>query len=95
MIGKYIWASLTSLYKIELAGKVAEFKKSGECDGVLLWELIQESDNPTTTVGASNYKGEIEIKDLATFDNDVDKFNTWFEDTRANIIKEEGIWYNK
>ena len=51
--------------------------------------------NPTTTVGASKLKGAIKTKELADFDDDVIKYNAWFEDTRELIIKKEGEGYNE
>ena len=39
-MGKKIWSSLTPAFKIEISEKISEFKKSGEYDGVLLWEFI-------------------------------------------------------
>lgn len=52
--------------------------------------------NPITlTVGASNYKAEIEKFTSADHSTDVVLFNTWFNTTRSNIIKEEGMGYNK
>ena len=35
-------------------------------------------------------KDMIESAKLSDFSNDVIKFNTWFDDTRKSIIKEEG-----
>ena len=88
MMGKNIWSSLTSSYKIEISGKVSEFERSGEYDGVLLWEFIRRRVNPTMTVGASNLKAEIERATLADHENNVVTFNIWFDDTRTKIIKE-------
>ena len=90
MLGKKIWSSLTSSYKIEISGKVSEFERSGEYDGVLLWEFIWRRVNPTTTVGASNFKAEIERATLADHENSVVTFNIQFDDTRTKIVKEEG-----
>ena len=50
---------------------------------------------PSTTVGASKLKDKIETKTLADFNYSVTNFNTWFEDTREEIVKEEGTGYNK
>ena len=46
-------------------------------------------------MGASKRKGDIEKKEERDFENDVSKFNTWFEDTRRYIIGEEGEDYNE
>ena len=40
-------------------------------------------------VGASKLKDLIESAKLSVFSNNVIKFNTWFDDTRNSIIKEE------
>ena len=87
MVNKKIWLSLTSSYKIELAMNVAEFKRSREYNGVLVWKFIHKRVNPTTAISASNYKGDIERVD--TFDNNIENLNTCFEDMITKIIKEE------
>ena len=46
--------------------------------------------NPTTSVGASSFKEQLENKTLADFSGDIVKYNTWFQDMRDEIIKEEG-----
>ena len=46
-------------------------------------------------MGASKLKGDIEKKEERDFENDMSKFNTWFEDTRRYIIGEEGEDYNE
>ena len=51
--------------------------------------------NPSTTVGASKLKNEIEAKTLADFKYSVTSYNTWFEDTMESIVKEEGTGYNE
>ena len=66
-----------------------EFEHNDECDSPLLWDYIRRRINPTTTVGASRLKDEIESKKLADFDHNVTKYNTWFTDTREEIMKEE------
>ena len=82
-------------YKIEISGKVIKFEQSGEYDGVLLWEFIWRRVNPTTTVGASNFKAEIDRATLADHENSVVTFNIQFDDTRTKIIKEEREGYNE
>ena len=64
------------------------FEQSRKYNGVRLWNSIQRRVKPTTTVGASNYKADIE---KAT---NVVKFNTWFDNTGTIIIKEEGDGYD-
>ena len=95
MLGKKIWNSLSSDFKIEIAGSKEEFQRGKELDGPLLWDFIRRRTNPTTMVGASNLKDEIENAKLEKFGYDVIKFNTWFVDTRDAIIKEEGRGYNE
>ena len=51
--------------------------------------------NPSTTVGTSKLKDEIETKTLADFKYSAIDYDTCFEDTRDKIVKEEGIGYNK
>ena len=95
MLGKKIWNSLSSNFKIEITGSKSEFQRMNEIDGVLLWDFIRRRTNPTTTVGASKLKDDIENVKLEKFDQDVIKYNTWFVDTRIAIIKEEGTGYNE
>ena len=90
MLGTKLWASLTSDFKIEIQGDQDEYKYGHEYDGPKLWDYIRRRVNPTTTVGASRLKDMIESARLSDFSDDVVKFNTWFEDTRKSIIKEEG-----
>ena len=90
MLGTKLWASLTSDFKIEIQGDQEQFKHGQEYDGPKLWDYIRRRVNPTTTVGASRLKDLIESAKLSDFSNDVIKFNTWFDDTRKSIIKEEG-----
>ena len=68
----------------------ASFKINREYDGPLLWDYIRRRVNPTTTVGASSFKEQLENKTLADFLGDIVKYNTWFQDMRDEIIKEEG-----
>ena len=90
ILGQKIWSSLTSDFQLELSTKKDEYSREDEFDGPLLWDTIRRHVNPSTTVGASKFKEEIEKVTLADFDHDVQKFNTWFEDMRNEIIKEEG-----
>ena len=95
MLGKKIWASPTSAYKKEITGRCAEFTMGGEYDGVLLWDFLRRTIKPSTKVGASKLKADIEKCVLSTHENNVTKFNSWFEDTRLEIIAEEGEGYNE
>ena len=90
MKGKHIWLILTSAYKTEISGKVIEFEQSGEHDGVLLWDFIRRTINPNMIVGALDYKAEIEKVTLTGHENNVVKFNTWFDDAKTKSITEEG-----
>ena len=95
MLGNKIWNSLSSDFKIEIIGSKLEYQRGRENDGPLLWDFIRRRINPTTTVGASKLKDEIETTKPSLFSNDIIKYNTWFEDTRTSIIKEEGPGYNE
>ena len=95
MMGNKIWESLSSNFKIEISGSKAEFQRCNEIVGPLLWDFIRRRINPTTTVGASKLKDDIEGTKVSAFDNDIVKYNTWFDDTRELIIKEEGDGYNE
>ena len=95
MLGWKIWNSLTASFQIDIMGGKAEYERNNECDGPLLWDYIRRRVNPTTTVGASKLKDEIERKKLADFDHDVIKYNTWFCDTREEIMKEEGEGFSE
>ena len=90
IMGSKIWKSLKSEVQIEYAGQSNEFKRGQEYDGSLLWDFIRRRVNPSTTVGASKFKEELETKKLPEFDNDVVKYNTWFTDVRTMIIRDEG-----
>jgi hypothetical protein len=95
MLGKKIWNSLTSSFQIDIQGSRSEFLKQEEYDGTLLWDFIRRRVNPSTSVGASRFKDELETKKLSDFDNNVTKYNTWFDDTREHITKEEGEGYTE
>ena len=95
MLGNKLWQSLSSRFKIEITGAQDEYQRQQENDGVLLWDFIRRRINPTTTVGASKIKENIEDTKVPEFDNTIFKYNTWFEDNRDKIIKEEGDGYNE
>ena len=95
MMGSKLWDSFTPEFKIEIMGSREEFEREEETDGPLLWDFVRRRINPTTTVGASRLKDEIETKTLDDFDHDVVKFNTWFCDTRDLIIRDEGDKYDE
>ena len=95
MMGEKLWNSLSSNFKIDITGSVDKFQRGQETDGPLLWDFIRRRINPTTTVGASKLKDEIEAMTAASFENNIVKYNTWFEDTRDKILKEEGEGYNE
>ena len=90
ILGNKLWASLTPDFQIELSGKTKEFKKGNEYDGPLLWDFIRRRVNPTTTVGASKLKEELENTSLDKFGDDIIKYNAWFDDMRTMIIRDEG-----
>ena len=89
MMGQMLWNSLTSAFQIN------EFQRRQEHDSPLLWDYIRRRVKPSTTVGASKLKDDIEGKTLKDFDNDVTRYNSWLTDTRDQIIREEGDGYNE
>ena len=95
MMGNKLWNSLTSDFKIESSDETEEFKRENEYDGPLLWEYIRRRVNSSTMVGASRLKDQIESRTISSFDSNVIKYNTWFSETRAQIIKEDGDGYNE
>ena len=95
MLGWKLWNSLTASFQIDIMGGKTEYERNDECDGPLLWDYIRRRVNPSTTVGASKLKDEIESKKLADFDHDVIRYNTWFCDTREEIMKEEGEGFSE
>ena len=90
MLGKKLWASLTSDFIIEIKADQDEYKVGREYNRPKLWNYIRRRVNPTTTVGASKLKDKIEAAKLSDHENDVVKFNTWFKDTKKRIVKDEG-----
>ena len=61
----------------------------------MLWDYNRLHIKPSTKMGASKVKGDIEKNEMRDFGNDVRKFNSRFEDTRRSIIYEEGEDYNE
>ena len=90
-----IWNSLTSEFQIDIQRSKADFQRGLEHDGPLLWDFQRRRINPTTTVGTSKLKDEIESRTVADFDYNVISYNTWFQDNREEIKKEEGEGYNE
>ena len=91
MFGSLLWNSLTSSFQLEIVGQDEEnFRQGNEYDGVKLWHFIRAHVNPSTTTGASGFKDEIESATMSSFKDDIKAFNTWFDDKRKAIIKEEG-----
>ena len=56
MMGKKLWDSLSSTFKIVISGSKIDFMRGQEYDGPLLWDFIRRRINPTITVGASKLK---------------------------------------
>ena len=71
MMGAKLWNSLTSKFQINIQGSKIKFQREQECDGSLLFDFIRRQVNPSTTVGASKLKDEIETKTLADFKHSV------------------------
>ena len=63
MMGKQIWNSLSSAFQIEMTPHKSEFLRDHECDGPLLWDFIRRRVKPSTTVGASKLKDNLEKED--------------------------------
>ena len=76
MMGQVIWNSLTSAFQIDIMPNKHEFQRDQEHDGPLLWDYIHRRVKPSTTVGASKLKDDIESKTLKDFHNDVIKYNS-------------------
>ena len=95
IMGSKIWNSFTSSFQIDIQGSKDSYMREQEKDGPLLWDFIRRRTNPTTTVGASKLKDELESKTVADFGFNVIAYNTWFQDTKDEIIKEEGEGYNE
>lgn len=55
----------------------------------------QQMYHPTTTVGSSKLNDKIKIIKVFAIENNIVKYNTWSEDSRERIIKEEYGGYNK
>ena len=90
MLGNKSWNSLTTDFQLEFTVNKVDFVREGEYDGALLWDFICRRVNPSTTVGASKMKEDLERTTLAKFGGDVIQYNTWFENKRSQIIGEEG-----
>ena len=90
MFGSLLWNSLTSSFQLEIVGQDKEnFREENEYAGVKLWYFIRAHVNPSKTSGASGFKNEIESATMSTFKDDVKAYNTWFDDKRKVIIKED------
>ena len=61
----------------------------------MIWYFIHRRINPSTKVGVSKLKEDIESKVFNYFGDDILKLNTWFEDTMNVIIAAEAEGYNK
>eukprot|EP00957_Ditylum_brightwellii_P205896 15345905-Ditylum_brightwellii.AAC.1 len=90
IIGKLIWNSFTPSYQLEMLTEEDTFKRGMDHDGLLLWIKTVDNVNPSTKVSVSNVKDELKNAQLETFDYDIRKFNTWFNDKRNIIVKEIG-----
>lgn len=90
IMGKNIWASLTSAFKIEISGKETKFEQGEEYNRFLLWKFIRHRVNSMITMAPSYYKTKIKKATLADHNNDIVIFNTWFDGTRSNIFKGKG-----
>ena len=89
LMGAKLWNSLTSKFQIDIQGSQSKFKMEQECDGPLLFDFMRRRLNPSTTVGASKFKDEIDTKTLADFNCSVTDYNTWFEDIREKLLRKK------
>ena len=64
MLGNKLWNSFTSNFQLEILPQSGKFKSEGEFNGVQLLHHFRKHVNPSTTVGSSRLKDEIESKDL-------------------------------
>ena len=95
MMGQCLWNSLSLAFQIDLIPHKQEFKRNQEYNGPLLWDHICCRVKSSTTVGASKLKDDLERKTIKDFGNDVTKYNSWFIDTRAQIVRAEGDGYSE
>lgn len=95
ILGKRVWNSLTSEFQKKIITDSNELEMSNKYDGVLLWEYLRRTIMPSTKVEASNLKSDIEAITLKYFDNNVLKYNNWFEKTNKAITVEECKCYNE
>ena len=91
MLGRMLWNSLDADFQLEIGGEnsVDDFKRDEEYDGVQLWHFIQKHVNPSTTTGAASFKDSIKSAVLKDFNQNIKALNTWFNNERTSIIKEE------
>ena len=91
MFGSLLWNSLTSSFQLEIVGQDQEnFREGNEYDSVKLLYFIRAHVNPMTMIGASCFKHEIKSATMSIFKDDIKAYNTWFDNKRKAIIKEEG-----
>ena len=91
ILGKKVWNTLSSAYKVELSADSADWTKKNNTDGVLLLTHILKDVKPSTTVGLNNLKDELESKKLTDFEGEsVKVYNKWFSGKRDEIRKAEG-----
>ena len=90
MLGNKLWNSFTSHFQLEILPQASHFKKEGEFDGPLLFHHFCKHVKPSTAVGSSMLKDDLESKDLKEFGQDLKKYHTWLEDCKTQIDREEG-----
>ena len=84
---------LTVIYQLEILGDEDQYMQDGGFDGIKRCNYIRATVNPKTTTGASECKDEIELQTIDDFEHNVKNYNTWFNDTRNEILKLE--WKGK
>ena len=77
-------------FQLEILPQANRFKREGEFDGLELLHHFRKHVNPSTAVGASILKGEIETENFKAFGQDLKKYHTWIEDCKTQIDGGEG-----
>ena len=65
------------------------FKRGKDEDGMAIWKCLLKHPCPTTKVSSSNHKDLLDAATLKEFQHNVKNFNSWLEDRRKDIIRDE------
>ena len=88
MMGQMLWNSLSSAFQIDIMPHKQEFQRNQEYDGPLLWDYIRRRVKPSTTVGASKLKDEIERKTMMSRSTTL---GSWTQEPKSCESKEKAI----